>query len=153
MKKIILAVFIVLLISIGLIFYVKTRFVSKPEEETFVPIPTVVLPTVSESIKVNLISRNTNKSVDLSIEGLSSDILSVEYELTYETGTGLPRGVLGTINLKEGEKNINKTDITLGTCSSGKCVYDTGVTSVNLSLKFNFSSGQSSVFQKNYSLL
>ena len=152
MKKIILAVFIVLLISIGLIFYVKTRFVSKPEEETFVPIPTVVLPTVSESIKVNLISRNTNKSVDLSIEGLTSDISSIEYELTYQTGTDLPRGVLGTIKLN-GEKNINKTDITLGTCSSGKCVYDTGVTSVNLSLKFNFSSGQSSVFQKNYSLL
>lgn len=152
MKKIILAVFIVLFISIGLIFYLKTRFISKPIEETILPTPTVVLPTVSESIKVNLISRNTNKSVDLSIEGLSSDISFIEYELTYQTGTGLPRGVLGTIKLN-GEKNINKTDITLGTCSSGKCAYDIGVTSIDLSLKFNFSSGQSSVFQKSYSLL
>ncbi len=151
MKKIIIAVLIVLLISIGLIFYLKTRFVSTPEEETILPTPTVVLPTVSESIKVNLTSSNAYKSVDLSIEGLTSDISSIEYELTYQTGAGLPRGVLGTINLK-GEKQINKTDITLGTCSSGKCVYDTGVTTVNLSLKFNFSSGQSSVFQKSYSL-
>lgn len=152
MKKIIVAVFIVLLISIGLIFYLKTRFISQPEEETILPTPTVVLPTVSESIKVNLISRNASKAVDLNIEGLTADISSVEYELTYQTGSGLPRGVLGTINLK-GVKSINKTDITLGTCSSGKCVYDLGVTSVNLSLKFNFSSGQSSIFQKSYSLL
>lgn len=152
MKKIIIPVVIVLLISIGLIVYLKTRHVSQTEEETIIPSPTVVLPTVSESIKVDLISKNSNKSVDLTIEGLTSEISSIEYELTYNTGAGLPRGVLGTINLK-GEKKINKTDITLGTCSSGKCVYDTGVTSVNLSLKFNSTSGQSSVFQKNFSLL
>jgi len=152
MKKIILIVVIVLLISIGLIFYLKNRFISTSEDEVIIPTPTVVLPTVSENIKVNLLPRNNNKSVDLSIEGLTSDISSIEYELTYQTGVGLPRGMLGTIKLK-GEKNINKTDITLGTCSSGNCVYDTGVTSVNLSLKFNFSNGQSSVFQESYSLL
>lgn len=151
MKKIIIAVSILLLVSISLIFYLKNRYISTSEEDVIVPTPTVVLPTVSESIKVNLISRNANKSVDLSIEGLTSDISSIEYELTYQTGIGIPRGMLGTINLK-GEKSINKTDITLGTCSSGNCVYDTGVTSVNLSLKFNFSNGQSSVFQNSYSL-
>ncbi len=152
MKKIIIIAVILAVISMGIFFYWKSRHVTQSEEETISPTPTVVLPTISESIKVDLISRNSNKSVDLSINGLTSEISSIEYELTYNTGAGLPRGVLGTINLK-GEKKINKTDITLGTCSSGKCVYDTGVTSVNLSLKFNSTSGQSSVFQKNFSLL
>jgi hypothetical protein len=84
------------------------------------------------------------------VAGLSKNIESVEYELTYTTGAGLPRGVIGKISTK-GASEISRDDIVLGTCSSGKCVYDLGVTSVDLSLKFNTNEG-SSVYRKNYQL-
>lgn len=116
-----------------------------------IPTPTVALPTVSESIKVDLTAKNSNKIVDLKINGVPSDTDNIEYELTYTTGAGLPRGVLGKIKT-DGKSSITRNNIDLGTCSRGKCVYDTGVTSINLSLKFNSASGTSSVFQKTYPL-
>jgi len=116
-----------------------------------VPTPTIVLPTVSEDIKVDLKAKNGNKVVDLKISGIPADIETIEYELTYTTGTGLPRGVLGKITTDR-KSNVTRNDIDLGTCSRGKCVYDVGVTAVSLSLKFNSTSGQSSVFQKTYPL-
>lgn len=116
-----------------------------------VPTPTIALPTVSDNIKVSLTAKNANKVVDLKISGIPSDVETIEYELTYTTGAGLPRGVLGKITT-DGKSSVIRNDVDLGTCSRGKCVYDVGVTSVNLSLKFNSTSGQSSVFQKTYTL-
>ncbi|MBI5452808.1 hypothetical protein HY945_05075, partial [Candidatus Gottesmanbacteria bacterium] len=141
----------VLLVVIFLVILaVRSLFSNKPEVTEVDPTPTIVLPTVSENIKVDLTPLSGNKAVKLNIKGLTPEMESVEYELTYVTGNGLPRGVLGKINLK-GEKEITRSDIVLGTCSSGKCAYDSGVTSVNLSLKFN-SAAKASVFQKTYSL-
>lgn len=150
MKKIIILITVLLVVIFLVILAVKSLFSNKPEVTEALPIPTIVLPTVSENIKVDLTPLSGNKAVKLNIKGLTPKIESVEYELTYVTGNGLPRGVLGKISLK-GEKEITRSDIVLGTCSSGKCAYDTGVTSVNLSLKFNSASG-ASVFQKTYSL-
>lgn len=150
MKKLLLITAILSAVIIILILAVKSLFSGKEEERGVIPTPTIVLPTVSDSVKVNLTPLSSNKAVKLKIKGLTSDMKSIEYELTYITGGGLPRGVLGKINLK-GEKEITRDDIVLGTCSSGKCAYDTGVTSVNLSLKFNTATG-ASIFQKTYSL-
>ncbi len=149
MKKIIIAA-VIIVILIAAVVTVKIRLFSQTEEVEPTPTPTIVLPTVSENVKVVLLPKNDNKAMTLKISGIPSDIESIEYELTYTTGAGLPRGVLGKIQVR-GEKEITRDDIVLGTCSSGKCAYDTGVTSVSLSLKFNFSSGESSIFQKTYS--
>lgn len=151
MKKILLTITILLIvIAIFLITVVRPFFNSKSEEGEIIPTPKIVLPTIPDSVKVDLTALPGNKAVKLNIKGLISDMETVEYELTYVTGNGLPRGVLGKISLK-GEKEITRDDIVLGTCSSGKCAYDTGVTSVNLFLKFNSTSG-ASIFQKTYSL-
>ena len=150
-KKIIIGVVILLIVIVSGIL-IKTKILSsqKTEETETVPTPTIVLPTVSGNITVDLIAAANKQSVTLKIGGLTADIQSIEYELTYTTGAGIPRGVLGKIVLN-GEKEIVRDNIVLGTCSSSKCVYDTGVTTVNLSLKFNTSSG-SSVYQKSYTL-
>lgn len=141
-------VLIVLLLGGGIVW---VRQATLPAAETEVlPTPTVALPTISDDVEVDLTIRKDRPAAILSIKGIPSDVESIEYELTYITGAGLPRGVLGKIRLS-GEKNVTRDDIVLGTCSSGKCVYDTGVTSVDLSLKFNTASG-SRVFQKTYSL-
>lgn len=152
MKKAILVIILLLIIigSLGLIMKIKLQSAFDEEETETVPTPTIVLPTISENIIVDLQPKLGGQSVVLRIKGLTSDIESIEYELTYMTGGGLPRGVLGKINLA-GEKEIIRDDIVLGTCSSGKCVYDTGVRQVNLSLKFNTIAG-ARVFQKTYQL-
>ncbi len=150
-KKIsLIIVIITFLIGGGVILKSKLQSQNREQEDDFNPSPTIVLPTVSENIIVELTSAVNKQSVVLKIKGLTPDIESIEYELTYMTGSGLPRGVLGKITL-HGEKEITRSDIVLGTCSSGKCVYDTGVTKVDLSLKFNTNKG-SSIYQKSYNL-
>jgi len=128
---------------------IKLRSSKQPDSIEPTPSPTVVLPTVSADIKVELTPKNGNREIRLKISGITADITSIEYELTYMTGAGLTKGVLGKITLKEGEREVERDEV-LGTCSSGRCVYDTGVTSVDLTLKFNTESG-ASVFQKTYS--
>ena len=152
MKKIIIGIGVaVIIIILTVAFAVRNMVSNQPVQSGISPTPTTVLPTVSSSVGVSLTPANGNKSLSLDIKGIPSDVQSVEYEMTYITGAGIPRGVLGKINLSGGESEVKRDDIVLGTCSSGKCVYDTGVTSVDLSLKFNSPSG-SSVFQKTYSL-
>lgn len=150
-KKNIILIIVAILMILGGLSFIALKSMTKHEAPVEIPTPTVALPTVSESIKVDLSAKSNNKIVDLKIDGVSPDVETIEYELTYTTGTGLPRGVLGKIKT-EGKNKVLRSDIDLGTCSRGKCVYDTGVTSINLSLKFNSTSGTSSVFQKTYPL-
>ena len=151
MNKKIVGIVVVVLVILGILGVVAVKSLNKTAVVEEAPTPTIVLPTVSENIKVLLTAKNENKVVDLKISGVPSDIETIEYELTYTTGSGLPRGVLGKI-AAEGKSSITRNDIDLGTCSRGRCVYDTGVTEINLSLKFNSTSGNSSVFQKTYPL-
>lgn len=150
-KKIVVGIILVFLAVLGILAVIGFKSLTKPEVIEEMPTPTVVLPTVSEKIKVDLTAKSDNRVVDLKIVGIPSDIDSLEYELTYTTGAGLPRGVLGKVPV-DGKSSVVRNDIDLGTCSRGRCVYDTGVTEINLSLKFNSSSGSSSIFQKTYPL-
>lgn len=150
MKKIIISIiFIIVIVGLGLLASQYLNSSKKPEVE-IIPTPSVTFPTISENIEVSLTHKNNNRAVMLKVKGLGADVETVEYELTYITGSGLPRGVLGKIK-SQGESELTRDEIVLGTCSSGKCVYDQGVTKVDLSLKIN-SAGGSSVFQKSYTL-
>lgn len=149
MKKFIIILAAVALFGVG--FYTIKKITVRNPVEVSEPTPTVmVFPTISDDIFVELIARSDNKAVELRLSGLPIDLESVEYELTYDTDSGLPRGVLGKI-ITDGKSQITRDDIVLGTCSSGKCVYDSGVDKVNLSLKFNGADGIK-VFQKEYIL-
>ncbi len=150
MKKIILAVGIIILLLIIIVILWNLKSEKKSLTSDLTPTPSISLPTISDKISVELIPLSGNQSVTLKIKGLDSDIESIEYDMNYITGNGLSRGVLGKIKLS-GEKEITRGNITLGTCSSGHCVYDIGVTSINLSLRFNSTSG-SQIFQKTYNL-
>ncbi|OGG16269.1 hypothetical protein A3D77_02305 [Candidatus Gottesmanbacteria bacterium RIFCSPHIGHO2_02_FULL_39_11] len=149
MKKVIIAVFILLVVGGG-VFAFTRKGSSEPAEIEDIPTPTVALPTISSDVEVDLTPVNGGKAVKLSIDNVPSDVDTIEYEISYMTGSGIPRGVLGKITT-EGKKTISRDDITLGTCSSGHCVVDAGVTSVDLSLKFNTLDGPK-VFRKSYSI-
>lgn len=149
MKKITVAVIVIFTVVVSSVIYFKS-FKSEKKEIEITPTPTQILPTITQDIKVELIPQNNNRVIALKISGLTADLESVEYELTYLTGNNLPRGVLGKISLN-GESQIERGDIVLGTCSSGKCVYDSGVESIDLSLKFNSKLGVS-VYRNTYNL-
>lgn len=152
MKKIIL-IGSVVVILVGIALYIlwgrtMSQSAQEPEET---PVPTTVLPTVSDSVKAELTVSSGKKDVSLKIEGYPTQTESIEYELRYTTGAGLPRGVNGKITLN-GEKEIARNNITLGSCSTGgKCTYDEGVTSIDVTLKFNSAKG-SSIYQKTFPL-
>jgi len=151
MKKVLfIGVPVIIVIAAVAFIVLKMLPKSAPEQIDVIPTPTIALPTIKDTIKVNLAPRSDNKAVNISISGLTSDIISVEYELTYVTGDNLQRGVLGKITTN-GESTISRDDIVLGTCSSGKCVYDTGVKSIDLSMKFNSSEG-AQIFRQTYQL-
>ena len=149
MKRTIITAVLLITVLAGGIALLMQSSKTVPEED-LVPTPTVILPTVTEDVVVEVIPENGNKAITLKISGIPDKTLSIEYELTYVTGDGLPRGVLGEIKLDENEKEIIRDNIVLGTCSSGKCVYDLGVEKIDLSLKFN--GDTVSVFQKSYNL-
>lgn len=148
MKKGIVIFFILVILGFSVFLFTRTR----PQKVINAPKPTplIIYPTITSDIIITLIAKNNNQVVKLSIEGIPEDVKTIDYELTYLTGDGLSKGVLGEIKL-QGEKAVTRDDIVLGTCSSGKCVYDTGVQNLDLSLKFNSIKG-ASVFRKSYTL-
>lgn len=107
-----------------------------------------LIPTIDSSVEVDLTSSD-KKEVVLKINKIPAGTQTIEYELSYLTKEDLPKGVIGTINLKE--ENSIKRKITLGTCSSGKCVYDQGVENIKVSLKFNGNYG-SKLFEKEFEI-
>jgi hypothetical protein len=133
------AVILVLVVLIGGFVLVKGNKKDTTETRKDILPQTDVIPTVDSSVKVELTGINSNKEVMLAISGIPKDTLTVEYEMSYLSNGSLPKGVIGTIDL-DGKDNVERK-ITLGTCSSGTCVYDTGVQSVKVSLKFNGSYG------------
>lgn len=146
-KKKLIIIAVLITISIALLIF-TTR--GRGREVSPTPTPTIALPAVDESVEVSLTPRADKKAVVLKIDHIPSKTTSIDYELSYKTGEGLPRGVLGSINLKKGEESVER-EIVLGTCSRNVCVYDKDVEKLNLVLKFNSPEG-SSQFQKEYQL-
>lgn len=149
-KKILIIGLVSLLVIIFLIlkFFV---FKNKPVKKEITISPTQeLIPTIDSSVKVSLTSVLEGKEVLLSIKNIPTGTESIDYELSYETAKQGLQGVIGTVTLNSDKKEIEKK-ITLGTCSSGTCVYHQVVGKIKLSLKFSGSYGER-IFEKEYSL-
>ena len=109
-----------------------------------------VIPTVDASVKVTLEAIPGNKEVLLSVEGMPSGTKTLEYELSYEARNQGPQGVITQPIDVKGQRSYKKK-ITLGTCSSGTCVYHDVVGDIRLSLKFTGTYGQR-IFEKEFPL-
>lgn len=150
--NVIIAVVILAVLVIGAVA-VKTLTAPKTNVADVTPTPAGAFPTVDSSVVVDLTFTNNKRSMVLNIKNIPGGITSVDYEISYDTAGGIPKGNIGTIRLN-GEKEVTRSgeELTLGTCSRGVCKYYDGVSKVSLSLKFNKSDGSASVFQKDYSL-
>lgn len=135
------------LIGGGILLLGKGRTSSIKESAT----PTPFLPPADPRIKVDLQPKDKGKTVLLTISNYPEDVYLIEYELTYRSDKK-QEGVFGTIKLQLGETSISR-EITLGTCSSGRCVYHNLADGKGLlTIKFNAKSGASR-FQKEFQLL
>ncbi len=149
-NKMLVGVVVLGLIALSVVGFGMWKFVFAPSPETVVEEEEIELPVVDSSVKVDLVARDDKKAVTLKISSIPKGTESIDYELSYDTSAGLPKGALGTIRLKDGESSVER-EILLGTCSRNVCKYDEGVTKINLVLRFNHPKG-SSQFQKEYVL-
>ncbi|MDO8639854.1 MAG: hypothetical protein Q7R53_02915 [bacterium] len=109
-----------------------------------------VIPTIMpDELGLILMARSDKKAIKFEITNISG-ITSVDYEINYLAKGSIPRGAIGHVEVKSDQNKISTNYIELGSCSSGKCKYDEGVTSVKLLLKITKSDGK--VFQAEKSL-
>lgn len=105
----------------------------------------------SQDLGLTLVARADKKAVKFEITNVK-DITSVDYELSYLAKGDIPRGVIGHIDVKSGDKKIVSNFLDLGTCSRSVCKYDEGVTSVSLLVKINKTDGKVLQAQKELEL-
>jgi len=107
------------------------------------------IPTVDSSTVVTLKSLQGNKEILLEGKGVPSGTSSIDYELSYDTQGQGKQGVIGTISDITG--NTFEKQMTLGTCSSGRCVYHEVIGSIQVTLKFTGDYGER-ILVKEFSL-
>lgn len=150
-KKIAAGAVVALIIVFGFVWFVilgESNISNAPEQTEKVLMEGKKIEPVEKSVKVQLIRDASGKKAILTISGIPQKYTEIEYKLAYNTGAGVPRGVLGTIQVDGDEY---EKDIVLGSCSTNICTYDEGVTEVEATLKFN-SSGGSTIFEKKFEL-
>ncbi len=131
---------VVVLIIISAKFFIKSK--NTPGAGTVTPTEVVeqAVPTIDSSVNVSLTKIAGGKEVSLSVAGIPSGTKSVDYELSYETEKQGLQGVIGSIKIGS-EKSFEK-QLTLGTCSSGTCVYHQVTGPIKLDLRFSGDYGE-----------
>ncbi len=141
-------VVVLALVLVGVSGYLFSA--NKKQNSAVKPSPTeAVIPTIDSSVMVALASTSAGREVTLTIGRIPSGTESIDYELSYQTAKQGLQGVIGTITTSGGADY--KKELTLGTCSSGKCVYHQVVGKIKLTLKFSGSYGEK-IFQKEYEI-
>jgi len=147
---------VVILVVLGITILISSWLLFKPQsKKTQTPAteatPTdVLIPTVDASVKVDLAPFTGKKEVLLKISGIPKGTTQIEYSLSYLTKSQGLQGVIGTITLDSFSQEYEKR-LTLGTCSSGTCVYHEVVGNIKTELKFTGSYGEK-VFTQDFTL-
>lgn len=144
---------VVIVVGIAIFIFVqnskKASVVAGPEET----VEEQAIQMSPEDIGLKLTSNRNNTEVTMEITDVSK-FNSFEYEMNYDAeidGEMVPRGAIGSGNVEVGETTIKK-EITIGTCSSGKCKYDTGVIKVSFVIRLNLKDGQTGIVKADLAL-
>lgn len=141
---------LVIFILLGVIGYLLLGKRRDVKNSFPVIVPTeMIIPTIDNSVMVNLTNSLPGKEVLLTIENIPTGTEIIEYELSYQTAEQGLQGVLGSIKLNN-DKRYEKR-LVLGTCSSGVCVYHKVVEKIKLSLKFIGDYGER-IFDEEYKI-
>jgi hypothetical protein len=139
--------FLVLFIFSGYWLLIGRKATNNNKNEQVTP-SEAIIPTVDSSVKISLTPLTGKKEVMLSIKNMPKNTNSLEYILSYETREGGLQGVNSTAEIigSDFEKKI-----TLGTCSSGTCVYHNIKDKIKVELVFKGDNGDR-YFTKEYAL-
>ena len=139
--------FLVLFIFSGYWLLIGRKATINNKNEQVIPTD-VVIPTIDSSVKISLTPLTGRKEVLLSIKSMPKNTNSLEYILSYETIEGGLQGVNSTAEItgSDFEKKI-----TLGTCSSGTCVYHNVKDKIKVELVFK-GNDRDKYFTKEYAL-
>jgi hypothetical protein len=147
-KVIVIFVFLLLALILFWLIYARKNYHTNRNQGLITPTPNS-LPLVDTSVKVDLIPLNSNKEINLKITNISKGTKEIEYIISYETKNGGLQGVNSTAKINEAtfEKKI-----TLGTCSSGTCVYHQVKGKIKVELSFKGEYGEK-YFTQDYDLI
>ncbi len=161
-KKLALIIGGVLLV-VGIVFFIVSNQ-AKNKEALEALQNEEIIPTVDASVIVKLRPAKKSGEVLLTVENAPKGTKGIDYELTYDamstegTGEKVPQGAIGKCYNKGGSQNWTCKQqaesgeaITLGTCSSGTCVYHKVVGPIKVTLGFEGSYGKR-IFEKEYDL-
>lgn len=144
-----LIIFLVIAILGGGYFFVAGKSKTKKE-----PVATqtqdVITSLTAEALGLSMEMSPDNKKVRIIIDN-AKDIKIIEYQITYEADATaqelseggedrVARGITGEAKVKSGSFESEWLD--LGSCSKNVCKYDTGVTSLELTLKITKKDGK-----------
>jgi len=146
-KTLILGVILLLFVVFGYWLFIGKKTSTDKKNVQIAPSEETV-PTIDSSVIINLTAATGKKEVLLSIKNIPKNTSSLEYILSYETVEGGLQGVNSTADITG--SNFEKK-ITLGTCSSGTCVYHNIKDKIKLELVFKGDYGDRS-FSKEYTL-
>ncbi len=151
---IIAAVLAVLLISIlSFIFIKSSKKNQQPtQNEGLTKKPQQVIPTVDSSVIVEIDGKPDKKHFGMKVTGIPEGTKTMEYEITYQTKDGGLPGISSSLDIESDQKEYEKEDFLLGTCSTGgKCVYHEVVSPLSVTIKFTGSFGER-LYQKDFDL-
>lgn len=136
----------IVIILVGVVFFLSTqkpKVVEKATQEQSQD----VIPTVGASTKVAAEFLNGKKELKLKVSGIPNGTQSIEAEVMYKTKQNIDQGTFGQISLETGESS----KMTLGTCSSGRCVYHDVEGPIQVTIKFSGEYGEK-MLSKDFSL-
>lgn len=148
-KKMVIIATVVIVVLVGAVIFISGGNKGDTNRNTAMEEPTEApIPTVDSSVGVEVNPINGGKEVDVVVKNAPAGTESIDVELSYNTEDKGLQGAIGTIEVKN---NTGSKKITLGTCSSGTCVYHKVDGEIKVDLKFNGSYGEK-IFTKNYKI-
>lgn len=140
-------VFLLLFILSGYWLFIGRKTSANKKNEQTAPLDGAI-PTIDSSVKISLTADTGKKEVLLSIKNIPLNTTGLEYILSYETVEGGLQGVNSTAEITG---RVFEKKITLGTCSSGTCVYHNIKDKIKLELIFK-GNNEDKYFTKEYAI-
>lgn len=148
--QIFLGIIIIILLGVGGYYFVASKNTQSSQDQT---LDDNTVQTLSpQSIGLKLEASSDNKKVRFTITK-ATDIRDIEYELTYEADSTaqeksegsdarVQRGITGQANIDQSAGMYQSSWLILGSQSANVVRYDTGVNSVNITLKITKNNGK-----------
>lgn len=149
-RQIVIGVAILVLLIGGIVVFGLRKSIGTSTQTSASQPTDTIMPTVDSSVIVQLTPQNGGKQINLSVDNMPNGTTTMEYEISYKATNREAPGIFSVLTLDSGERNWEKT-FDVGTCSSGKCIYDQVDGPMKVRLKFSGNYGDK-LFEKDFNI-